>query len=102
MTSRKNCWEVLRCGREPGGDRADELGVCPAAEAEDCDGINSGVKGGRFCWAIAGTLCHGEVQGMFAMKIDTCINCPFLRQVETEEGERFLLHPEQATEDTDQ
>jgi len=26
---RKNCWEVLKCGREPGGYRVSEAGVCP-------------------------------------------------------------------------
>jgi hypothetical protein len=27
-----NCWEVKKCGREPGGVKVKELGVCPASE----------------------------------------------------------------------
>ena len=26
-----NCWEVKKCGREPGGAKVAELGVCPAS-----------------------------------------------------------------------
>jgi len=25
-----NCWEFKKCGREPGGEKADRLGICPA------------------------------------------------------------------------
>lgn len=32
--SRTNCWEYFKCGREPGGSKVDELGVCPAATEE--------------------------------------------------------------------
>jgi len=28
---KKNCWEFMKCGREPGGVNAIELGVCRAA-----------------------------------------------------------------------
>jgi len=24
-----NCWEFKKCGREPGGEKASELGICP-------------------------------------------------------------------------
>ena len=24
-----NCWEYKKCGRQPGGDRAKEMGICP-------------------------------------------------------------------------
>ena len=46
------CYERLNCSR------AD----CPA-------------YGEERCWAIAGTLCHGEVQGSPAQKIYRCRNC---------------------------
>ena len=26
-----NCWQVKKCGREPGGAKVAEFGVCPAA-----------------------------------------------------------------------
>ena len=33
MSSSANCWEVKQCGRQPGGPKAGEFGVCPAATA---------------------------------------------------------------------
>jgi len=29
--SKKNCWEVMNCGRQTGGTKVSEMGVCPAA-----------------------------------------------------------------------
>lgn len=76
----------MNCGREPGGPMVEELGVCPAAVAEELTGINGGTNGGRICWAVAGTFCDGQVQGTFAIKILTCIKCPFFQLVKQEEG----------------
>ncbi len=42
---RRNCWEVKKCGRQPGGEKVEELGVCPAAELSEYDGINQGTCG---------------------------------------------------------
>ncbi len=81
-----NCWEVMKCGREPGGSKVHELGVCPAATDVSCDGLNGGKNGGRICWAITGTFCGGEVQGSFAQKRLSCMNCDFYKQVKAEEG----------------
>ena len=87
-----NCWEVKNCGREPDGEKADELGVCPAATEESCEGINSGKNAGRICWAIAGTFCGGKVQGDFAQKSVSCMSCEVFKQIKTEEGaEEFTL-----------
>jgi len=83
--TKANCWEIKKCGREPGGAKVDELGVCPAAAERRADGLNHGVNGGRSCWAIAGTFCGGEAQGAFAAKIDGCLNCEFYDQVIDEE-----------------
>lgn len=58
-----NCWQVKKCGREPGGAKTAELGICPAAAEVALSGTNGGKNGGRACWAIAGTLCGGKVQG---------------------------------------
>ena len=30
----KNCWEIKKCGRETGGPKSKELGVCVAAREE--------------------------------------------------------------------
>ncbi len=93
---KKQCWEVKKCGREPGGEKYAELGVCKAALPNDYDGMNDGEHGGRFCWAITGTLCGGEAQGEFCKKIENCLSCEFLQNVEKEEGKRFVLTPQHA------
>ncbi len=94
---RLNCWEDLKCGREPGGEKVNELGVCPAASDQEANGINSGRNGGRICWAIAGTLCDGEVQGSNVSKNKVCSECTFYKRVKSEEGflEYQILKPEQ-------
>jgi len=80
-----NCWELKKCGREPGGAKTAELGVCPAATENKLDGINHGSKGGRSCWAIAGTLCGGKTQGTYAAKLASCMSCEFYKDVQREE-----------------
>ncbi len=83
---KQNCWEFKRCGRELGGAKSAELGVCPAATEVRLAGTNSGKNGGRACWAIAGTLCGGKVQGAFATKLTNCLACDFYQAVGKEEG----------------
>ena len=85
-----NCWQFKKCGRQPSGEKADELGVCPAAIEAAADGINSGAEGGRSCWALAGTLCGGKVQGTFATKLANCLQCDFYKLVLQEEGQDFI------------
>ncbi len=51
------CWERLNC----------DLADCPS-------------HGKLRCWAIAGTFCHGDVQGAFAQKIGDCRNCVVYRE----------------------
>jgi len=87
MTPKKlNCWEYMKCRREPGGSAALDSGICPAAADASFDGINSGICGGRICWAVAGTFCEGKLQGTFADKRISCLSCDFYRKVRTEEG----------------
>lgn len=83
---KQNCWEYKQCGREPGGEKAEELGICPAASDASYEGINKGKKGGRICWAVAGTFCEGSVQGTFADKRESCTKCEFFKIVRMEEG----------------
>ncbi len=61
-----NCWEFKKCGRERGGAKARELGVCVAFPDQ-----------GRQCAKVAGTLCGGKVQGSFAMKVANCMKCDY-------------------------
>ena len=87
-----NCWEIKKCGREAGGKKEHELGVCPASIESSCNGVNSGINGGRICWAIAGTFCGGKIQGDFAQKSVSCMSCEVFKQIKNEEGvEGFVL-----------
>lgn len=87
-----NCWEFEKCGREPGGAKVKEMGICPAATDAACAGINGGKNGGRICWAIAGNFCGGKVQGDYAQKFVSCIACAFFKTVKQEEGaDKFQL-----------
>ena len=63
-----NCWEFKKCGREKGGSKATDLGICPAYPTH-----------GQHCARVAGTLCGGEVQGSFAMKVSNCMKCDFYK-----------------------
>ena len=64
--TQKTCWEDKNCGREEGGAKVAELGVCPAYP-----------NNGRDCWMIAGTFCGGQTQGTFAEKLGNCQQCGF-------------------------
>ena len=59
------CWEYMQCGRNVN----DEI-KCPAYP-----------HFGQVCWAVAGTLCAGKIEGTFAQKIDDCRNCKFYTMV---------------------
>jgi len=80
-----NCWEYKECGRQPGGEKVEDLGVCPAATDRSFSGINSGKNAGRICWAVAGTCCGGKVQGTFAEKRRSCVTCDFYKHVQEQE-----------------
>lgn len=81
-----NCWEFKKCGRQPGGEKVHELGVCIVSVVAATNGLNSGKNGGRVCWAVAGTLCGGKAQGTFAAKLPSCLQCEFFKLVIKEEG----------------
>ena len=93
MTVRENCWEFSSCGCQPGGENVDVFGVCPAAISVSHDGINHGKNAGRICWAVAGTLCEGEVRGVIAKKFPSCLECAFYKDVEYREERWFVVLP---------
>jgi len=80
-----NCWEHKKCGRQPGGHKAQELGICPVTTDQNLDGAHGGKNGGRACWAIAGSLCGGKVQGTYAQKLHNCWRCDFMTTVKQDE-----------------
>ncbi len=78
----KNCWEIKNCDREKGGVKVSQLGECIASK----EGL------GHSCWAIAGTLCGGEVQGTAARKEQSCMICDVYKlynRMTGSEGERI-------------
>lgn len=85
----QNCWEFLHCGREPGGHRIDELGICPAAVPNRFDGENRGQFAGRCCWKVAGTHCGDIITGYYAASMLTCKKCFFYLKVKAEENCSF-------------
>ena len=88
--TRMNCWEFQDCGRELGGKKTNELGACPASEESKLNGINDGKNAGRACWALAGTHCSGEIQGTYAQKLGTCLNCDFFTFVREQQKDHFV------------
>ncbi len=82
---KKNCWEFKGCGRQPGGTRAKELGICPVTTHKELTGVHGGENAGRACWVVAGSLCGGRIQGEYAQKLNNCWRCDFLNMVKQEE-----------------
>jgi len=80
-----NCWEFKKCGRQPGGAKEKELGTCPATMAIGFHGAHGGKAAGRACWAVAGSLCGGKIQGTYAQKLNNCWRCEFMNLVKREE-----------------
>ncbi|MEJ2689480.1 MAG: HAMP domain-containing sensor histidine kinase [Deltaproteobacteria bacterium] len=62
------CWEFMHCGRDK-----DNSVKCPAYP-----------HFGRACWAVAGTLCAGKVQGTYAQKLEDCRKCPFYQAIQSD------------------
>jgi methyl-accepting chemotaxis protein len=83
---KENCWEFMKCGREPDGAKTAQLGVCPAATDTEADGYLGGENAGRACIYVAGTLCGGDVQGTFTDKQAKCEKCEFFNKVKGEHG----------------
>mgnify|MGYP001179474929 CR=1 FL=1 len=84
-----NCWEIEKCERQKGGSKVHELGECVAS----IEGM------GHSCWAVAGTLCGGEVQGTWAKKIGYCTSCEvhktYNRSTGSKTEEIRSLYPEE-------
>lgn len=81
-----NCWEFMKCGREPGGENADESGVCPVASERSANGLNGGVNGGRICWIIAENCCINNGRNPHMSQEDCCFQCEFRYRVTQDEG----------------
>lgn len=80
-----NCWEFKKCGRQPGGHKVNDLGICPVPIHAELDGAHEGKNAGRCCWVVAGSLCGGKIQGTYAKKLNNCWRCDFMNLVKKEE-----------------
>lgn len=72
-----NCWEIKKCERQRGRKKMNELGECIASK----EGM------GHSCWAVAGTLCGGKIQGTIAQKIVYCTSCEVYQIYNRSKGE---------------
>jgi hypothetical protein len=79
----------MNCGMQPGREKAEEFGVCPAATDTRLHGKHRGKNAGRACWQVAGSFCREQAKGVFALNIDNCMECDFFWLVVKEEGENF-------------
>ena len=86
-----NCWEFKKCGQCQDSASLDGDTNCPVPGSVDQNGTNRGKNAGRYCWRVAGTFCGGEVQGTYAKKLQTCIECDFFNKVQEEEGPGFMF-----------
>lgn len=91
MEKKQNCWEYFKCGREPGGLKTKELGVCPIPKESRLNTVHNGKNAGRACWVVSGSLCDGKVQGNFASKLQKCMKCEFYKKVVKEEKGNFYF-----------
>lgn len=62
------CWVHKGCGREKGGKKEKEMGICPAWP-------NHGFS----CASVTGTYCGGVIQETFAKKIANCAKCDYFK-----------------------
>lgn len=80
-----NCWEHMKCGRQPGGHSATASGVCPVSVYEALNGVHGGKNAGRACWTIDNSLCPELMRETPAKKFSGCWKCSFYHRVKNEE-----------------
>ena len=84
-----NCWEFKKCGREPGGENTEKLGVCEASVERKFDGINQGNNAGRYCWKVKISEENQNAADETLSAIMNCIECDFFIKVKAEEKNEF-------------
>jgi hypothetical protein len=82
---KKNCWEHMKCGRQPGGQQVSGGDVCSASVHEELHGIHGGINAGRACWAIDNSLCPDMMRETSTKKFAGCWMCDFYHRVRDEE-----------------
>lgn len=87
MGDKLNCWQVMDCGREPGGHSVLEKGICPVTQDEHYAGANNGKASGRFCWTELQTSYSETTSKDFP----NCLRCMFFSLVQRQEGKDFVM-----------
>lgn len=85
-----NCWDYMNCGREVDGTQVTTQGECPAWSFWTFQGKNNGLRGGRYCWSVAGSDREGEPACTNVADFGDCSECNFYQLVKKEEGSNFV------------
>ena len=88
---KSNCWEVIKCGREPGGKSHVEKGVCPVTVFTAADGFLGGENGGRACVFIVGSLAMDKTIGTCERANGDCFKCKFFKRLKKQYKRAFRL-----------
>ncbi|MCI5118739.1 MAG: hypothetical protein D3913_12480 [Candidatus Electrothrix sp. LOE1_4_5] len=75
-----NCWELKKCGREPGGKNIEKYGLCFVSVS-----IN-GRNGGQFCWSLRESACESIMQECQVNELKECRQCTFYISIQESEG----------------
>jgi hypothetical protein len=86
MVRKYNCWDFMKSGKGPSGNRSEKYDVCPIASESAANGLNGGENGGRICWIIAENGCKCNVKCSVRNIGHSCFQCEFRYKVMAEEG----------------
>lgn len=81
-----NCWEFMKCGKEPHGAHLKGSAPCPVAVESSAHGLNGGINGGRICWVINDILRQCDVNCSHVHHQSSCFSCEFRYKVTADEG----------------
>jgi hypothetical protein len=81
----------MACGREAGGRKAGELGICPVSLRSQPEGVSRAAGRGQPCWAFPGNACDHRSDGQPGQDSLACRQCERMQQVCDREGRYFAL-----------
>lgn len=84
--NKHNCWDFMKCGRGPGGDKVSKEAICPVAAEAAAHTLNGGINGGRLCWIIAESNGGENIRCSVNHNKNSCFSCQFRFKVNSEEG----------------
>ncbi len=84
-----NCWEFMKCGRQPGGEKTKLSGICNVSTSEKNNTTNHGKNAGRCCWQVSKTNHISTPLQSPVLKLINCLDCDFFKKVKMEEEYNF-------------